>query len=257
MFDHFRVAFRSWRIWYTLAIQDILARYRGSTLGPFWITITTAITVFSMGYLYGTLFGINRTDYLPYFTTGIIAWNFISMVITESTKIILESKSYMENIQLPSILFIFRLLFRNLIILIHTLPVYVVVALMYKIPVNSSILFFVPALIAVSFIGILYSTVIAFVSTRFPDVGSIVTSILQIFFFTTPIMWMPSALPLKYQIFLTLNPFYYLVSLLRSPLLGIPFSSQDLLGTLVLILLGLFIFVPVMKKYNNRVIFWI
>lgn len=33
--------FRSW-LWTTLAHQDLKLRYRGSILGPFWQTITTA-----------------------------------------------------------------------------------------------------------------------------------------------------------------------------------------------------------------------
>jgi len=42
-------------IWWLLAYQDIKLRYRRSALGPFWITISMAITVYSMGFLYGHL----------------------------------------------------------------------------------------------------------------------------------------------------------------------------------------------------------
>lgn len=39
-----------WRIWLMLAYQDIKLRYRRSILGPFWITLSMAISVYSMGF---------------------------------------------------------------------------------------------------------------------------------------------------------------------------------------------------------------
>ena len=35
-----------------LAFQDIKLRYRGSVLGPFWLTISTVVMVASMGVIY-------------------------------------------------------------------------------------------------------------------------------------------------------------------------------------------------------------
>lgn len=256
-FSDLITAIYSWRVWYTLGMQDILLRYRGSTLGPFWITISTAINAVSMGYLYGMLFSIDRGTYLPYFTTGIITWNFISMIINESTKILLESKHYMENIQLPCIMYIFRLIFRNVIIFIHNLPVFIVVAFIYKIPFNFYSLNLCLGMLILCLNGIFFSTIIAFISTRFPDVGSVVSSILQVFFFITPIMWVPSALPAKYHLFLTINPFSYFVDLLRNPLLGLPFEMSTLIGAFALTLLGLSLYIPIMRTYGKRVIFWL
>lgn len=250
-------ALRSWRIWISLAMQDILTRYRGSVLGPFWITISTAITVCTMGYLYGILFGINRATYLPYFTTGIISWSFISMCIHESTKILLDSKPYMENIQIPCVVYIFRLIFRNAIILLHNLPVYIVVALFQKMPINMNLFLIFPGLFLLCLNGLFYGTMIAFISTRFPDVGSIVASILQVLFFITPIMWTPSVLPEKFHIFLAINPLYYFINLIRNPLLGLSYNIQDLAGICILTTFGLLLFLPIVRIYSRRVIFWL
>jgi ABC-type polysaccharide/polyol phosphate export permease len=42
--------FISLPIWNMLAWQDIKQRYRRSVIGPFWLTISTAIMVFSLGF---------------------------------------------------------------------------------------------------------------------------------------------------------------------------------------------------------------
>lgn len=250
-------ALKSWRVWCSLAIQDILIRYRGSTLGPFWITISTAITAYSMGYLYGFLFHIDRMSYLPYFTTGIIAWTFISMVINESTKIFIDSKPYMENIQLSCIVYVFRLVLRNIIIFFHNLPVFISIAFLYQMKVDANLLLLIPSLFILSLNGLFFGTLIALISTRFPDVGSIIFNILQVVFFITPIMWSPVNVPEKFHFYLILNPFYYFISLIRNPLLSQPFSIQELTGITVLTCLGLCLFLPIVKTYSKRVIFWL
>src|SRR5262249_5002544 len=51
--------------WSTLAWNDIKFRYRRTTLGPLWITLGLGATVFSVGLLYGVLFGNELSQYLP------------------------------------------------------------------------------------------------------------------------------------------------------------------------------------------------
>ncbi len=256
-FLDFKIAVYSWRIWQSLALQDILQRYRGSILGPFWITISTAITVYSMGYLYGSLFKIDRGNYLPFFATGMITWNFISMIVAESTKIFMESKSYLENIKLPTTVYIFRLVYRNIIILFHNILVYISLPIFFKIDVNIYSFLFLPGLFILSINGIFFGAIIAYVSAKFPDVGSIITNILQLFFFITPIMWDPKSLPEKYHFFLSLNPFVYFIDLLRSPLLGLPYTQKEMVGVALLTLIGMVSCFLVIKTYRTRLIFWV
>jgi ABC-type polysaccharide/polyol phosphate export permease len=232
-------------------------RYRGSVIGPFWITLSTTITVYSMGFLYGTLFGLDRATYLPYFTTGIITWNFISMIINESTKIFLESKPYMENIRLPCIVYMFRLVLRNAIIWAHNLPVYLSIAFLYHMQINLYTLLIIPGLLLFCLNAVFYGTIVSLLSARYPDIGSIVSSFLQVIFFVTPIMWVPSALPSHLHIYIKLNPFSYFVSLMRNPLLGLPFSGDDLIAVGILTFIGLFFFVLLVKRYSKRVVFWL
>lgn len=248
---------KSWRIWYALAIQDVLTRYRGSTLGPFWITISTGITAITMGFLYGALFGINRTTYLPYFTTGLISWTFISLFLIESTRIFIESEAYLKNIHLPALTYIFRLIFRNIIVLAHNIPIYLVVAICYKLKMDAHILLIIPGLFFLCLNSLFFGTLVAFFSARFPDVTGIVASLLQVLFFITPIMWSPSSLPEKLRIYLFFNPFYYLVNMIRKPLLGIGYDLSDIIGILCLTILGALLFFPVLKFYNKKVVFWV
>ena len=73
------------RLWWLLAIHDIRSRYRGSVLGPFWITLTTIVMVSSVGFLFGAIFKQNPETYLPMFAFGLIFWHFISANVAEES----------------------------------------------------------------------------------------------------------------------------------------------------------------------------
>jgi lipopolysaccharide transport system permease protein len=57
-------------MWTALALQDMKIRYRGSLLGPFWVTISTLVMVVSMGLVYSHLFHTTPIAYMPYLGLG-------------------------------------------------------------------------------------------------------------------------------------------------------------------------------------------
>lgn len=256
-FNDFKTALLSWRVWSSLALQDIRLRYRGSILGPFWITLSTAVTVYAMGFLYGILFQIDTRTYLPYFASGVIAWTFLSMILNESTKIFLESKAYLENIQLPGILYVFKMVFRNVIILAHNLLVFFSLLLLFKIEIGWAGLNLIPGIVILSLNGIFYGAAVGFASARFPDVGAMVSSVLQIVFFLTPIMWMPSALMGRFEFFLAMNPFFHFVNLIRNPLLGIFPNGSEWLAVGAFTVLGAFLFALSVRMGRSKILFWL
>src|SRR5438105_4857880 len=73
----------SW-FWLALGWNDILRRYRGSMLGPFWLTITVGAFIAGLGPLYAELFSLDVKQYLPFMALGVTTWWFITGTITDS-----------------------------------------------------------------------------------------------------------------------------------------------------------------------------
>ena len=64
--DDFSQAISKRRFWVNFSILDIKQKYRGSILGPLWITISMAIFIFFVGLVYARLFNQPLTEMLPY-----------------------------------------------------------------------------------------------------------------------------------------------------------------------------------------------
>ena len=248
----------SQRIWWSLGWQDIRLRYRRSQLGPFWITLSTAIMIYSMGILYSKLFKIDLATYYPYLATGIITWTFISSIIIEANDAFVENAAFIRQTCLPFSIYILRLLTRNFIILLHNfLPVLPILIYFKVAPSAVGILYFIFGLGLFLSIGYSFGLLLAMLGSRFRDMKPIVASLVQVCFLITPILWQHSMLSPRLQAWTNWNPFYQLIQLLRAPLLGQIPSHNTLIYCIALALSGLALMIIVLARCRHRIAFWV
>ncbi len=247
-----------WRIWGILGWQDIRIRYRRSQLGPFWITLSTAVMIYTMGFLYGSLFHINLAEYYPYLASGVITWNLISNIITESTDAFISSQVYIRQIKLHYSIFILQVLTRNLIIFFHNLLALIPIIIFYHITFSFEVIACLLFGLLFFFVcGFCYGTILAIIGTRYRDIKQIINSLIQVIFMLTPILWRSSMLPQKYLLAAKLNPFYHLITLLRAPLSGQIPPTNTIYVCLSILLFGMFLQLVLLGRTKNRIAFWI
>lgn len=249
----------AWRVWLMLAYQDIQLRYRRSILGPFWITLSMAITVYSMGFLYGHLFHIELQQYYPFLVSGMLTWTLISSIITELTDTFIIADSLIKQIKLPYSLYIHRVIARNLLIFFHNLLVMVPIFIIFPqgTHINQNSLFLLLGLIVIYLNAFIFGLILAMIGARYRDISQIIRSLMQVIFFITPIMWAPLILPAHDQIFVFLNPFYSFVELIRAPLIGLAPTWFNIGVTLAITLIGTLVCASMFARYRARIIYWL
>jgi len=95
-------------IWTILGWNDIRQRYRRSVIGPFWITLSTAVLIVALGFIYSAIFKTDIQTYLPYLALGFIVWGFISATTIESCGAFLDSENIIKQVKIPISVFVFR-----------------------------------------------------------------------------------------------------------------------------------------------------
>ena len=94
--------------------------------------------------------------------------------------------------------------------------------------------------------------------TRFRDMPQIVNSLLQVFFYVTPIIWMPNALnPRSASLLVEPNPVYHLLELVRAPILGNCPTVMNWLVSIAIALTGSVISLWFFGKYKKRIAYWL
>ncbi len=204
---------------WSLAWHDVVSRYRGSILGPFWITISMGLMVLGIGLLYAKLFGISVAEFMPYVAMGIVFFGLMAGTINEGCDTFVQASSMLSQTSLPMFTFIWRTVLRNLINLAHHAVIIIGVILVFGLWRVMDVL---PALggLLLTVVNLAWiSMLVAIASARFRDIPQFVMSVMQFAIFMTPVFWKPDAFPDRHA-FLTLNPFYHMLTTIRAPLLG-------------------------------------
>jgi len=245
----------SW-FWMALAWNDILHRYRGSMLGPFWLTITTAIFIAGLGPLYTRLFSLDLAEYLPFMALGVTTWQFITGTINDSCTTFIASGHLMKQVRLPRLVLLFRVIWRNVIAFLHNAPIYVVILLAFGRPLDWRLLAIVPGFILVCLNLMWIGLAVAILCARFRDVVPIIGAALQIGFFVTPVMWNHKVQHVD-PLIVMLNPFAALIELVRAPLMGETIQPALMLSALVC-LVARSAFTAVLSVGSRRqIVFWV
>ncbi|MDB5494249.1 MAG: ATP-transporter permease [Phenylobacterium sp.] len=218
-FRDLRASFQRIGLAWSLAWHDVVSRYRGSILGPFWITLSMGLMVAGIGLLNARLFNASLHDFIPFVAMGIVFFGAISGIINEGCDTFVQASSMLSQTSLPMFTFVWRTVFRNAINLGHNLVIIVAVLIYFgywrtmNLPVAVLGLLFL-------FVNAAWAGMLAAIaSARFRDIPQIVISVMQFAIFMTPVFWQPSRLGANHAI-LEFNPFNHMLEAVRAPLMG-------------------------------------
>ena len=251
-----REGLRVTHVWGALGWHDIRQRYRRSVIGPFWFTLSMAILVLVLGFLYSTLFRQEISDYLPFLATGLIVWQYIATMANESCTVFIEAGYLIKQIRMPLTIHVARIVWRNFIILIHNLPVILVILIVFDRLPGWGILVVPVGVLILMLNGIWIGIVLGILGARYRDIKPIIGNFVQIAFFFTPIMWMPEILEDRAWV-AEYNPFYHLIELIRAPLLGGSVPLQSWLWAAGMIIVGFLSAQWLLRHYRTRVPYWL
>jgi ABC-type polysaccharide/polyol phosphate export permease len=254
--DDLREGLVQWRLSGALGWLDIRQRYRRSILGPLWLTFSMAVMVGSLGILYGALFQLPFDDFLPFLALGFLAWGIISMTVNDGCVVFTSSDSFIKQIKLPLSLYVYQMVWRNLIIFAHNIIVYVVVALYFQIWPGATALLALPGLVLILLNAVWVGIFFGMLCARFRDVPQIVASLMQVAFFLTPIIWKPELLGERVA-FAQTNPFFHFVELLRAPLLGHAPSALSWAVVVAITIGGWALMFLFFRRFRARVAYWV
>ncbi len=243
-------------IWGVLGLHDIRQRYRRSVLGPFWFTLSTLIMVSVLGALYATLLQQEISDYVTFLAVGLVVWQYIATVANEGCTAFTSVDYLIKQVRLPLTVHVVREVWRNFLILLHSLPVVVILLMAFGKTPSWGFLSVPLGLGALFLNGLWIGVVLGIVCTRFRDIPPIVGNLVQVAFFFTPVMWAPEFLGDRSWI-AVYNPLYHVIEVVRAPLLGRAVGLQSWLWVGAMLVTGFALAQVLMNRYRSRVPYWL
>ena len=247
---------RHWRISHLIGIRDLRHRYTRSKLGQLWLMISTATMIAVLSAVWSLLWYQPIHDLMPFIGVGLIIWSYLSQVLIDCTSAFVAQGHLYRNQKMNFSVSIYSVIYKNTIMLAHSLIIIVVLIVAFNVPVNWYLLQIVPAF-GLTWIGMVWlGYLIAMTCVRYRDIIQVITTWLTVLFYITPVMWKPDFLPHQYHLIIEFNPFAQFLEILRNPLLGQPVSSYAWLSTTVIALGGGLVALAVIGRYQRRIVFW-
>lgn len=244
------------RVWLYMGWREINLRYRRSILGPIWMVGNMAATALSLSILMGAIFDQSIRDFLPYTMAGLLVWQLASLPLMEGPDLFVSQAGTINNNNFPYSLYAFRLIWKTLIVSAHSLlallAIFVATGSPYW-PTWQAL----PGLLVVVAFATALSPVIGLFAARFRDLRFMLPQIAQLMFFLTPIFWRVENVPENRAVIYEWNPLYYMVAVLRDPLVGRPVAMEVWLTAIGIAVGAALLFIAVFATFRRRLPFWI
>jgi lipopolysaccharide transport system permease protein/teichoic acid transport system permease protein len=197
-----------------MAWHEIRARYLGTIGGFLWTVANPLVTIFVYWFVFAILFKSTGENDLPFivpFACGYIPWMTFSEILSSSCASVISKSHLVTKTIFPTeilpVVSIVSALITHLILLV----VLVFILIAYGLPPSIDWLQIGYYLFALSALALGFGWFLAAVNVFFTDTFQITGIVLNIWFWSTPIVWFPTMAPDFFQKLLWLNPMYYLV----------------------------------------------
>lgn len=246
-----------WRVWWVLASNDIRQRYRRSSLGQFWLTLSMAVMIGGIGVVYAIIFGQAVDAYLPFLGVGLIVWTLLAGLLIDLSTCFINAETYLRSYPAPRSTVIYRTIARNFLASAHNFLIVPLILLVFQIPVSLVTLLALPAICLIALNAVWIGMLLGTLCTRFRDLPPIIASVVQLAFLITPVLYRPAQLDERLWVITHLNPFASFVEIVRAPLLNHMPAAHHYLVALICTLIGCAVTLPFYARFRGRILYWL
>jgi lipopolysaccharide transport system permease protein/teichoic acid transport system permease protein len=209
-----RLLFVQRRLIVSMAVREVRAQYVGSSIGLLWtvvhpiVMITVFWFVFSVGFKARP---ISDVPFVVWLTAGLAPWYVFSEIISGSTNIIVaHSHLVKKTLFSPQILPIVKILSS---LVTHVVFLVVLFVLLLSQQMSFSIYYFqgLYYLFCLLALALGLSWALSALNVFLRDIAQLVTVVLQVGFWVTPIFWDINMMSPDIQCYLKYNPVYYII----------------------------------------------
>ena len=196
----------------TLTARDLKARYRGSILGYFWSLANPLLLLTVYTIVFTVLFPTNAIQPYPLFLfAGILPWTFFSAATLESTNAINANAGLIKKVMFPAEALPLVVVLSHLVHFALAVPVLVLAtigfALHGDIALRPTMLLAIPLMVVQTLFVAGIAMTVSSAAVLFRDLRDIVTNLLTLGFFLTPILYTIEGIPSRWlRALLRINP---------------------------------------------------
>lgn len=225
---------------YNIVGRNLKLKYRQSFLGMLWTLLIPAFSSAIYYFVFQFVMKVQIPNYLLFILSGMLPWTFLSVTIMNGTECIVQNGYLINKVPVPPSIFPLTETLTGFINFILAVPVLLIVAFMTSAPMTASLLllpvYFALLLIQIYSVSLLMATLFVY----FRDLRHLISLIMQVWFYLTPVVYTEAMVPEDFRWIFILNPVAYIFSAIHTIIIfGVtpPFPELGIAATWSLLLL--------------------
>lgn len=210
-----------------LVRRDFLASYQQTILGSAWVLIQPVLVTLTYILIFKSIIGVSTAG-LPsslFYLSGIIFWNFFSDSISNISHTYISYSAIFNKVYFPRLIAALSGLVVHLARLAIQFLLFLCVFFYFlihkgEISPNTGILLFPVCILLLSGLSLGGGLILASLTAKYRDIQHLLSFILRIVMFITPVIYPLSIVPGKFRILFLLNPLTPVFELFRYGFLG-------------------------------------
>lgn len=199
--------------------HDIKKKVSGSYFGYFWLVFKPIISILIMWWVFTYGFRTppvsNQGSFIVWLSSGLIIWFFLADSLSAATESLIEYRFLLKQSAFSAYKIIFAKIATSNISLLSLLILlsflYIYTQEKHSIYVFLSIYYIIALQILIFAMSLIMAPIRLFIK----DVSDILNSLLQLFFWLTPVIWNINFINIEYRWMVFINPITYIIEGMR------------------------------------------
>jgi lipopolysaccharide transport system permease protein len=200
------------------AISDLKNRYAGSSLGAYWNIIQPLIQILLFTFVFSQVMvakipGMDSSTaaFAVYLSAGFIPWISFSEMVNRGSNTFIENATYLKKLAIPEYIFILQIAVTTILNLFISMILLCIITLLMGFGISVLWLLLPVVLVLFMLFGLGLALAFASINVFFRDVSQLLLSVVQIWMWMTPIVYIEDFLPAKFAQIIKFNPAYYFI----------------------------------------------
>lgn len=215
-----------WReLLWQMTSREIKARYKQSILGYFWVILNPLAQMLVMSFAFSIILRIptNSAGNIPYsifLFVALLPWNLFANSLSASSNSLVNNSSLITKVYFPRSILVLASIISKLVDFLFALSILVIYMVIYQIPITFNILWVIPIFFIQEIFTIGLSLFLAASNLLYRDIQYLISLILVLWMYATPVIYPADLVPEKYKIIFQLNPMAVIINAYRQTILG-------------------------------------
>jgi lipopolysaccharide transport system permease protein len=248
-----------------LVRRDFVAFYKQTILGPIWFFVQPIASTITYTFIFGNLAGLG-TDGLPaplFYLAGIIAWTYFSDCLLKTSTVFKDNAGIFGKVYFPRLIMPLSLVVSNLVRFAVQMILFIILMIFFAakgshLAIGWSVFLFPVLVMLMAAQGLGFGLLVSALTTKYRDLVMLLTFAIQLFMYTTTVVYPLSTLKGKMYTIVSLNPMTPIIEGTRKCLLGngdftLLSFGYAFLVTFLILGLGVITFNKVQKNFVDTI----